>query len=135
MRFREYHGRTSVTRVGLCACDALRSPPMQNQTIRVSSRLRTTVAKVMAVCAIGLVTAAQGGPQPTRDVPAFLAEKLAKKLRGGPADGLQPFTAAAEAQEYFVMKRAAAGEAALPFERYVAALRHMDSMPQYASAS
>jgi photosystem II stability/assembly factor-like uncharacterized protein len=90
----------------------------------------------IVILAAGLIMLLEGGPQPHRSVPAVLTEKLAQKLREGEdADAPRRFTDAAEAQEFFALKRLPVGETSLPVARYAAARRQMDLMPRFGSAN
>lgn len=88
---------------------------------------------------LGAVLALPVGAQPAvsaaqnstgkRPAPRIVQEKLQKKLRA-PLRYDKP----AESIEYLRRRRAPVGQTAVPVERYVTALRRMQTMPQYSSA-
>jgi hypothetical protein len=62
---------------------------------------------------------------------ASRSERLAQKLQ----KGLKPFDQPGEAEEYHRMKRAPAGQSAIPVERYLDAAEHIKQMPLYSTAA
>lgn len=59
--------------------------------------------------------------------PAYQARVSGKKEK--------PYDQPAEAENYFRLKRAPDGQSAIPVERYLTAVNHIERMPQYSSAS
>ena len=83
---------------------------------------------------LGALLLAQSGPS-TIDPSAreFLLAKLARKLEKVKKRP-RPYDQPAEAQEFYVLKRAAPGEKVLHPEKYLEALEHMRRMPRYSTA-
>ncbi|MHB8069388.1 MAG: WD40/YVTN/BNR-like repeat-containing protein [Desulfobaccales bacterium] len=67
-------------------------------------------------------------PQMAADAQEFLKKKLQKKLAKGPKRFDQP----AQAQKFFVLKRAPLGETTLPMEKYLKAREQMQGMPGFS---
>lgn len=68
-------------------------------------------------------------PKEKRQIPAHVQQKL-QKFQKEPLRYDRP----ADAMEYLRARRAPAGEKQVPVERYLTALRQMETMPQYSTA-
>jgi len=85
------------------------------------------------VLGLGALLLAQSGPSTTDpSTREFLRAKLARKLEKAKKRP-RPYDQPAEAQEFYVLKRAAPGEKVLHPEKYLEALEHMRRMPRYST--
>jgi len=97
---------------------------------RTSARALLGLPLVLGLAAL---LVAQSGPS-TVDPSAreLLQRKLARKLEKAKKRP-RPYDQPAEAQEFYVLKRAAPGEKVLHPEKYLEALEHMRRMPRYST--
>jgi hypothetical protein len=100
---------------------------------RTAAALATTLA-ALGAGGVALVLAEPGSRN--RELPPVLAEKLAAvedriEETGRPG---KPYDAPAEAQTFFLFKRAPDHKSPIPFRRYEAAMEHSETMPHHSPA-
>jgi len=93
-------------------------------------RWQAVVAALCLGCALAAGEAWGGPPEGKRPVPSAVQREL-RELQKEPLRQDQP----AQAMEYLRQRRAPAGQKDVPVERYLAALRHMETMPRYSTAT